>query len=148
MRFDEDNAITIQKYRDIFIYFLLDNGEVVYVGKTTKGISRPLSHKNKEFDTIKIIYCEEEHLDILENEYILKYKPIYNQICNYTQRYSLSKIKDIIRERYNFTNFFVNDIKKINKRLGIIPYEFKGIETVSIEEFNKICEVVENGYTK
>lgn len=148
MEFKENNAITIPRFKDIFIYFLIYENEVVYVGQTHNGLSRPLSHKDKLFDTIKIIYCEQEQLDILENQFIMKYKPFYNKRHNYNQRYSLYKARGIIREKYNIKKFFVNDIKKIMKKLGIVAEELNNTKTISLNEFEKICEVVENGYSK
>ena len=61
------------------IYFLLREGSVVYVGKTTKGIQRILAHiEDKEFDSYAFFNCPEYLLNETENFYILKHCPEYN----------------------------------------------------------------------
>lgn len=71
----------------IFVYFLIQDEEVVYVGQTTKGIIRPISHLNdKIFNSIRIMYCETKNLGKLEHEYILKYNPLYNKTKNIYNR--------------------------------------------------------------
>lgn len=62
---------------------MISKNNVVYVGQTQHGISRPLSHNDKVFDEIKILYCNINDLDILEDFYIEKYKPKYNKSRNY-----------------------------------------------------------------
>lgn len=77
---DYEVSISSDLKSNVFVYFLLQGKEVVYIGQTTKGIIRPISHVNdKEFDSIKIMYCERENLGELEHDYILKYNPKYNK---------------------------------------------------------------------
>ena len=81
MKFEEQDAIfyNFNKMPKIgFVYFLIKNKEVVYVGKTTQGIVRPLSHKDKDFDSFYMIKCDYEELGEKEMEMIFKYKPKYN----------------------------------------------------------------------
>lgn len=79
MQFGETNSIiTIKDNGKCFIYFLLKGGEVVYVGKTSSGISIPLSHNDKDYDTVEVIACPADMLDSEESRYIDKYKPKYN----------------------------------------------------------------------
>ena len=66
------------------IYFLIDNDEIVYVGKSEKSIfERIRSHKkddNKEFDSF--FYKEiNENVDLnrIETMYIAKFTPKYNK---------------------------------------------------------------------
>ena len=79
MNFDELHDFSLKIEFDLncncFIYFLLKQKEVVYVGQTTRGIARPLFHlsSNKVFDEIKIIYCEEKDLNDYECFFIEKY---------------------------------------------------------------------------
>lgn len=79
----------------IFVYFLLQDEDVVYVGQTTSGIIRPISHLNdKVFNFIKIIYCERENLGKMEHKYILKYNPLYNKTKNICNRSDLIEFKE------------------------------------------------------
>ena len=72
MLFEEKEYIEIKNINDVFIYFLIKNNEVVYVGQTQNGLIRPLQHKyNKVFDSIYIINCSKDELDILEDKYKL-----------------------------------------------------------------------------
>lgn len=112
MEFEEnDIAITIPRYQDVFIYFLIKNNIVVYVGQTKRGVARPFSHKDKEFDSIKLIYCKEEELDILEDKYITKYNPKYNKTVNNATNYSLHRARNKIRELFD-NSITVPELKK------------------------------------
>lgn len=114
MKFKEFNqCIELTKSSQVFIYFLLDENEVVYVGKTTRGISRIYAHKNKHFNRIFVLPCYEQDLDKLENKYIVKYKPKYNKIPNRKEVYS---IKQALLE---LNQLYLNDrkIKCTKKRL-------------------------------
>lgn len=148
MKFEEnDIAITVQKYQKTFIYFLLKNDIVMYVGQTRQGLVRPLSHRGKEFDTIKIIYCDDDELDILEDKYIMKYKPKYNKTYNQKMNYSLRRAKDNIRELFN------NDInllmlKKIINELDIEIYSINGNQYVKRYDFQKIVDYLKYKETK
>lgn len=111
----EEKTLTIPKYPNVFVYFLVDeDDDVVYVGKTTKGIIRPLSQKtSKIFDSIKIIPCEEKDLDIMENILINKYKPKYNGQRNFKSTLTIKKLRDAIRERYGWEDFDISGVKKL-----------------------------------
>lgn len=68
------------------IYFLKQDKNIVYVGQTTKGISRIAGHTDKIFDNIEILrvgieifYSDKlQTLNEIEQYYILKYQPKYN----------------------------------------------------------------------
>lgn len=63
------------------IYFLIQNNEIVYVGKSNSvyfRISQHLKHGTKKFDSFAYIECSEEQLDVLEARYYLKFRPAYN----------------------------------------------------------------------
>lgn len=145
-KFSENNSdiITLPNYKKVFIYFLLNGNEVVYVGQTKQGIARPLSHKDKDFNTIKILYCKEDELDKLEDKYIMKYRPVYNKACNHALRYGLTRAKQIIRKKYNLNAFSIRNLRKIIKQLGIKTEIFNQVETITVFDFLKICEVLEN----
>lgn len=68
----------------IYIYYLLDNSQIVYIGKTRSLSLRMATHVSKSikiFDSYKIIEVPDK-LDPDECEFfqILKYKPIYNKV--------------------------------------------------------------------
>lgn len=149
MKFEEDDFIKVDIYKSTFIYFLLENNDVVYVGQTTQGISRPFNHyKDKDFDEIRLIYCNKNELNALENKYILKYKPKYNKIINLTNSISISRLKRTIRNlffKYDSINNITNKrLKIILNKLDIKPFEFKNIFYIKLEDFNKILNFIES----
>lgn len=105
---DESMVITIPKYASNLVYFLLKDNEVVYVGQTTQGIVRPFSHRDKDFDEIKIIYCKKE---------LLKIKPLLGGAS-----LTVWQIKRAIKEL---------DIKMITDTYTLCP-------TVSVDDYKKI----------
>ena len=71
-----------RRNRNCFIYFLLKDDNLVYVGKSNNNIfARINSHiKDKEFDSAYYTaISSEELLDEYEKKYIVKYKPKYNK---------------------------------------------------------------------
>lgn len=140
MKFEEnDIAITIQQYQDIFIYFLLKEDVVVYVGQTKRGLVRPLVHKDKEFDTIKIIYCDSKELDILEDRYITKYQPKYNKTLNHATNYSLHRSRDKIRRLFN-NKINIPTLRKIINELNIEIYHIYDTSYIKSWDFEKIVD--------
>lgn len=151
MNFYEPNksVITIPKYEKCFIYFLLKENEVVYVGQTTQGIIRPFAHKDKDFDEVKIIYCEPSELDITEDSYIQKYKPLYNKQNNYAVRWGLLRVRNCIRLKF-YPDYTIPKLKKLMKQLNIQPLKdcYNGKLTITFDEYKQIMEHlkgVENG---
>lgn len=137
MIFKETKFEKIKDYGKVFIYFLCKGKEVVYVGQTTQGILRPLGHTDKDFDDIMIYKCDREDLDYMENEFILKYQPIYNKSlnlnCRYTIRMAINKIKNEIEPTYN-----MRKIKKDIEQYAIRVDIFKDIETINLSEFERL----------
>jgi hypothetical protein len=71
-----------RRNRNCFIYFLVNDDNLVYVGKSNNGIlGRINSHiKDKDFDSAYYVaISSEELLDEYERKYIVKYKPKYNK---------------------------------------------------------------------
>lgn len=144
MIFEEnDIAITISKYQNIFIYFLLKDNVVVYVGQTKQGLIRPLIHKDKDFDTIKIIYCSEKELDNFEDKYITKYKPKYNKTVNQATNYSLYRARNKIRELFN-NKITIPDLKKIITELQIEIFYTYGTGYIKQWDYLKIVDYLKN----
>ena len=71
-----------RRNRNCFIYFLMKDNNLVYIGKSNNGIlGRINSHiKDKDFDSAYYTaISSEELLDEYEKKYIVKYKPKYNK---------------------------------------------------------------------
>lgn len=127
MRFEEDNvAITLtvpSHYQNTFIYFLIKGDIVVYVGQTKIGLTRPFQHTNKDYDTVKIIYCNEEELDMMENNYIAKYKPKYNKNISQLVLVTLPRLKNEMRSIFGRHDIItVTFLKNIIKDNDIVTY--------------------------
>lgn len=141
MIFEEKDFISIEEYKKVFIYFLIKNDEVVYVGKTTQGIFRPLSHRNKDYDKINIIYCDVDKSDKLESYYILKYKPKYNKELNYNSFYTMNMVVQKIKREIDF-NFNLWRLKSIIKETQINIQEFNGKKYISKDDFKEIIAYI------
>ncbi len=135
MKFEERNSITIPNYGKCFIYFLIKNDEVVYVGQTKKGLIRPLTHRDKEYDTLKIIYCDETNLDTLEDLYISKYNPIYNKTFNTAANLGLFVARNRIRKINGYETFTIPKLRKIMSFLNIKEKEICGKHYININDF-------------
>jgi hypothetical protein len=63
------------------VYFLLDKGQVVYVGQTVSLASRILAHRKdkKQFDRVCFIVVPVNELISRESEYIKRFNPPYNR---------------------------------------------------------------------
>jgi hypothetical protein len=147
MQFEENKEkfIMVPNYKNSFIYFLLKNNEVVYVGQTKKGISRPFAHTNKDYDSIRIMYCKNDELDYFEDKYITKYKPIYNKQVNYKYNYSFTMVKGLIRKNTNLKDFNLIDLKKIIKILDIkISFDYN-VFTITFNDYEKIYNFIKGG---
>lgn len=148
MKFSEKDFIPVPLYQKSFIYFLIKENEVVYVGKTTQGISRPFSHKDKDYDSINIIYCDEKDLDELEDMYISKYKPPYNKLLNFNINYTLSRVRDEIRKKYDNKKFSKPTLKKIIKALDIPVFIENGSEYIKKDDYQRVLIAYEKAYKK
>lgn len=142
MVFNEAGAVEVPKYPDSFVYFLVNGDEVVYVGQTKHGISRPLSHVGcKEFDHIFIIECAVADLDFVEGNYIAKYQPKYNKTIGTATHYSLLRARNVVREKCGCEWYTVRDIRNdcedFNMRLVVID----GTAYVSNDDLTKIISM-------
>lgn len=61
------------------VYFLLDEGQVVYVGQTVRLWLRLPQHQAKRFDEVKFITVDENQLDVAEQAFIAYYQPRLNR---------------------------------------------------------------------
>lgn len=60
------------------IYFLVHDGDVIYVGQSCNVASRMLSHKNKTFDRAFVLPCPRSKLNETEAAFIGFFKPQLN----------------------------------------------------------------------
>jgi hypothetical protein len=60
------------------IYFLVQDGEVIYVGQSCNVASRMLGHKNKNFDRAFVLPCAPSNLNKTEAAFIGFFKPKLN----------------------------------------------------------------------
>lgn len=75
--------------QNYYVYFLIKNEEIVYVGATVNFVRRLHQHKvDKDFDSFNYIRCcSDEEMNKLELEYIVKLKPKYNKSLPTQYRY-------------------------------------------------------------
>ena len=112
-----------------FIYFLLDEEEVVYVGQTSNFLNRIVSHERsdkvnklwvdgrlqncnpqlKKFNNIYIKHTHKDHLDHYEEKYIRIYLPKYN-ICNVAHKIR----KELEFEKRAVDKFIIDNDLNIN----------------------------------
>lgn len=146
MRFEEKEFINLTNIPKVFIYFLLQHKEVVYVGQTNLGLRRVYSHyKDKQFDRIYVIECNENQLDYFEDLYIIKYKPVYNYQPNMIYRYSLKKTLHNLKEKYPNQKITTPRLKKMLKFLNIVPIEYhNGLSYIHVEDYNTVVSNIED----
>lgn len=144
MVFEEfgNRFIEIPKYENCFVYFLIKNEEVVYVGQTQVGLSRPLHHKDKDYDKIVIYYCDCDKLDETEDYFITKYDPKYNKLQNTKIWCGKDKVKKMVHQATGNTKFNAWDLKRIIKILNISMFR----NTINIKDANKIVEFAKEVY--
>ena len=140
---ERGSFLTFNKEDKCYVYFLLQGNEVVYVGQTSTGLSRPFSHHDKEFDSIKALPCSFNELDETEDYYICKYKPKYNKSRNYNMIFSLKRTKSLMRKYYD-PKFNLWDLRKVLTKLKINPFydEYTGCECITIKEYHEVEEYV------
>ena len=145
MKFEEKNTINIPMKYETFIYFLIQNNVVVYVGQTKNNLGRPLSHrKEKKFNRIEIMPCDINDLDYIENYFIIKYQPKYNTRIN--DGYKLITARDRIRKYCN-NNINIPKVRKIMKLLGINTVKVGNNDYILNEDIMRIIYYIkENGY--
>ena len=148
MKFDEHGkgfAKIIVPPQNTFVYFLLNGDEVVYVGQTKNGLTRPFSHKDKVFDSVIIKFCDIEQLDGFEDEYIIKYKPRYNKAINHGMWVALTKIKMEVRQKFGSDKFSVYNLKKIMRENDISVCDFNNSLVANVQDVGRIYELLNTG---
>jgi hypothetical protein len=63
------------------VYFLIEEGQVVYVGQSTDMLRRISRHRDNDilFDSFTVIFCSKDKIDEIESMYIDAFLPKYNR---------------------------------------------------------------------
>jgi hypothetical protein len=152
MKFEEKNATLhkVKKYKQLdhgYIYFLMQGREVVYVGQTRVGISRPLTHTDKEFDSFYMKKCALKFLDKKEREMILKYRPKYNNGYNNDKTYiGRTKLCDELEK--NGIRIRTVFLDRAIKELGIKEIGFGFHRSIAVSDKNKVIKYIKENYKK
>jgi hypothetical protein len=150
MKFEEKNArkYKVKKKEELkwgYIYFLMQGDEVVYVGQTRVGISRPLGHNDKDYDSFYMKRCKPNLLDKREREMILKYQPIYNG--NYNNDNStigrMRLTKELEEIGCPLRSLFID--REI-ERLGLKEIKFRKNRSLLIADKNKLVAHIKKNY--
>ena len=76
-------AMPVDKVCVVGIYFLLQDGEIVYVGQSKSSVHERIAHHKskgeKKFDSVCIMEFPEEETNDWEAFYIMKFAPMYNK---------------------------------------------------------------------
>jgi len=78
LRENEIVAVSKPWQQFIGVYFLIDNGKIVYVGQSVNVYSRIAQHHQKKFDSFAVLPCQKTELDVLESLYIHVLRPLLN----------------------------------------------------------------------
>lgn len=147
MQFEENDKILLNIPKSLctecFIYFLLQENEVVYVGQTTRGICRPLEHiRYKDFSSIKMLSCTEDMLNELESYYIDKYRPKYNKrdwVSNSAGAYILLyTARNKIRQRTIAKDITLPQLKRLLREHNYPLKEIKGKYYISNDDLEDL----------
>ena len=63
-----------------WLYFLIQDGKVVYIGVTKNLFNRMISHKNKKHNSVRVWKFESKYLAMYyERRWIIVFWPVYNK---------------------------------------------------------------------
>lgn len=129
------HSVDVVFENSFYVYFLIKEEEIVYVGATIDFVRRLHQHKkNKEFDSFNYIRCSsDEEMNKLELQYIMELKPIYNKQLPIQSRY-LPKTKIKNSKQLNEWDF-----KRLCKNNDIKPFIILGTRSYyDIQEFEEV----------
>jgi len=114
------------------------NNKIVYIGSSKKGFIRILSHcKDKDFDEFEVIECQDE-LEEKEAEYILKYKPFYNNSIPPNKKYISLQL---FKRKYCLNAYNIYDLRKMIKKYNVNPIGIlSGIEYYQFIDLNNMLK--------
>jgi len=116
------------------IYYLIQDGVIVYVGQSKNIRKRIASHiveGKKKFDSYSFFPAEKENLNQLELDEILEHNPIYNSCLLQNDIY---KNADQIKEHFGLTGM---QLKKVIKFGRISPKLICGSLFYKVSEIQK-----------
>lgn len=129
------------------VYFLINDGEIVYVGQSKLGLSRVYQHRDKVFDGVYYIPVKADMLDTVENYYILKFKPKYNKTLSKYGFISLYVLRKRMKENGLPAPYFhIPKIKQAIRTLDIGISVFNGLFYVSDRDGQKIIDYLFKNY--
>jgi hypothetical protein len=120
-----DIAVPNDKVNEAIIYALIKDGEIIYIGQTTRGLVRILAHvKNKDFDSYATMdmgffgidedFYWSDVIEIYEEELIVRLNPKLNRSIKGYMFMSLSQIQKAYEMTYWSVTKMINasDIKR------------------------------------
>lgn len=144
--FSESGCVKIDIDNECFVYFLVRNNEVVYVGQTRNGVGRIRQHKDKVFDSVYILNCNSDDLNDLEDMFIVKYNPEYNQVLNSSAHISMRKLCKMVRKALKNQIDVFTDTSSVVRRavteLGIEVTEYNGFDYVRPSCYEEVLDYV------
>lgn len=104
------------------IYFLLQDDDVVYIGKTITGVTRIYQHVGKKkfnhYCFINMPDLTEKELYSVEAKYILKYEPTLNKMFGKGDNNYISINKFCIKHGYDYSHVRYEAEKLKHKKIG------------------------------
>ena len=95
------------------VYFLINHGKIVYIGKTTRGEIGVWEHYGeKPFNRYTFIRCRPEEVDSLEQIYIEKYRPTLNIVNN---KNNSNKQKRSTPKQFGYRSVYNYNISELSK---------------------------------
>jgi len=151
MEFNEDGCMVmdISPFTKPGVFVLLDDGDVVYVGRSSTGIMGVANHLDKKFDKVAFIECGYGSMGQKADELILKYRPRHNKkLC---MSMTVKRVRD--SARYRVVNAGVcseedagrigmRAVESIMEKMGIEGHAFNGSAYVSWDDANDIIDKI------
>ena len=79
MKIELPKYFKFDSFKLVGVYFLIQKGEIVYIGKTVNLFNRLLAHPcSGKYDHIRLIPCDKQKLSYYEKRWILRFAPKYN----------------------------------------------------------------------
>lgn len=145
MRFDEDNAryINIPPHDKNLVYYLIENGEVVYVGMTRSGLTRVFQHDG-EFDFDSVAFIDSDvRAELDESRAIAKYQPKHNRSIgsfNYTLASVRKRIENLCGERPT-----LRQLKGAMQELGITTFSLNYTDAITHDDMMRVYRFLYGG---
>ena len=123
------------------IYFLLQDNEIVYVGSSGNGLSRIYQHiKDKKFDAYSYIVVPSQYRAQIENDYIFKFNPKYNNLPNYEDMVSLKVLQKQLKDKKVKDLYYKRNLYKLFERFEIPIIKWRQFELIQKSDYYKFLE--------